>query len=693
MAETLLAYDIAAYDIQIALDNHLISGLVEIGIISNISNLGMVALNFIGGTIDSIKQNGYLINYTRSESLLNVYLRTAANDRDSIGIRVFYRCSPTRGFFWNTNAYNQQVWNSDNSLSDARYWIPCVDKPYDKAVCRLTVSLPANMTCVGNGSLSGTWPSPGNNRVFYQWSENYPIAPSAISLSACAYTRIIDSVSIGDSTIPLQYYIYQRDSIRALGDFINVPDMVEYFCDKIGQYSFANEKLAIIENKILEGWGSAAGQTSIAYGDMLITGQRTYEWLLARATAKQWFGNTVTPIDWRHIWLNEGLAAYFDALYNGHKYGELSFQNRMSDYSSVYFSEDEYSLYPIYDPPVDYLNSPLESEKGAWVIHMLRYLSGDSLFYSAIKQYINDSRYGNVSTDDLQRHFELTLNRNLDWFFQEWIYSSGHPDYRIGWTVQPYQNKFNLQIQVRQTQIDSEYFAMPIQIVAHSSIKDTSISLILPAQANSYKSALLDFNPTDIEIDPDNWILKKTTFSNPPDYVSDIHLEADSIYSRIMQNEIDTVIFVVGNAGSSTLTVSSLCDSSWLDAIPARLVIPPGEKSSIQVIFRGQGLLTGIHCANLKLTTNDPNRANIDIACNLEIYQQPFISGDANGNGNVEGADVTFVVRYLKGIGRPPVPLVSGDVNGDCLVAGSDVTYLVRYLKGLGNPPISGNCD
>jgi hypothetical protein len=424
-----------------------------------------------------------------------------------------------------------------------------------------------------------------------------------------------------------------------------------------------------------------------------MTGQRSYEWLLARAAAKQWFGCLVTPVNWRHIWLDKGFAAYFDALFTEYKYGELSFQNKMSDYKSIYLSDDDYSQHPIYDPSLDYINSPLESEKAAWVVHMLRYLCGDSLFYATLRRYISESKYGNVSSDDLQSQFELSLEQNLDWYFQQWIYSSGHPDYRIGWTVQPYQDKFNLQIQFRQLQTYSRYFAMPIQVSAHSSLNDTIISIACPASANYFGSVMLDFNPTDITIDPNNWILKNLVYTNPPDYVSELLIDSDSIYSRLMPGESDTIILTIGNAGSAGLVLSASCDSNWLETIPGRLAIPPGEQSQLAIIFHGQDLTPGLREAILILSTNDPNHNITHIKCDFEIIRQGYIAGDANGNGSIEGADVTFTVRFLKGIGLPPEPLISGDVNGDCLVAGSDVTYLVRYLKGLGNPPISGNCD
>lgn len=74
------------------------------------------------------------------------------------------------------------------------------------------------------------------------------------------------------------------------------------------------------------------------------------------------------------------------------------------------------------------------------------------------------------------------------------------------------------------------------------------------------------------------------------------------------------------------------------------------------------------------------------------LFFQDFLPGDANGDGQVNGLDVVFLVAYLKGQGPPPDPLLRGDANGDCMVNGLDVIYLVAYLRGEGPPPFRGDC-
>lgn len=70
-----------------------------------------------------------------------------------------------------------------------------------------------------------------------------------------------------------------------------------------------------------------------------------------------------------------------------------------------------------------------------------------------------------------------------------------------------------------------------------------------------------------------------------------------------------------------------------------------------------------------------------------------IIPGDANGNGEVRGNDVLYLVSYFRGANPPPNPYLNGDANGDCIVDMADITYLTRYLKGLGYPPVMGQCN
>jgi hypothetical protein len=155
---------------------------------------------------------------------------------------------------------------------------------------------------------------------------------------------------------------------------------------------------------------------------------------------------------------------------------------------------------------------------------------------------------------------------------------------------------------------------------------------------------------------------------------------------------IDSSSLMLGNAGSVDLIYTASANAGWLAMPDSSNRIHPGEIDSLLIVFNTNGLAGGIYNDTITIESNDPNQPIARIAVMLTVLGSPYLPGDANGSGRIEGADVIYTVRYLKGIGPPPNPFLAGDANGDCRVAGSDVTYVVRYLKGIGQAPIGGNC-
>jgi aminopeptidase N len=288
----------------------------------------------------------------------------------------------------------------------------------------------------------------------------------------------------------------------------NTPDMVEYYSQRITPYGFPDEKYAVVQSSVFNGWGAMENQTNTTYGDNLITGNRAYEWIDAHELAHMWFGDLVTCGDWRNIWLNESFATYFDALYTEYKYGYSSFQQRREDFFTFYSNEDQQIRYAIYDPPPGYIFGAVEYEKGALVLHMLRRLLGDQNFFAALIDYVNDYRYGNATTEEFKAHLE-TYYGDLDWFFAEWVYQAGHPEYRWTWWAVAQGQNYALNITIHQVQSNAPVFTMPITFKAHlANGTDTAFVLWNSAQSQGY-TVLLRQRPTSVSFDPENDLLKE----------------------------------------------------------------------------------------------------------------------------------------------------------------------------------------
>jgi aminopeptidase N len=472
------------------------------------ANLDSVELDFISLTVDSAKYNGTATVFHRQSGKLRV-MTPQLGQNQPFSIDIFYHGFPARGLFFTTTRYGDDHTYTSTEPSDARYWFPCFDEPWDKAdSCEIFCTTGTGRTAVANGRLIEVI-NEGGGRFTYHWKESHPISTYLMSISVAAYAVINDFAHVGNDTIAVQYYAYHQDSADVAYDLGNTPDMIEFYSGRIVPYAFANEKYAVVQSSIFNGWGAMENQTNTTYGDNLINGNRTYEWIDAHELAHMWFGDMVTCGDWRNIWLNESFATYFDALYTEYKYGYAAFQQRRVEFFGSYSYEDQQIRYAIYDPPADYLFGSVEYEKGALVLHMLRRLLGDQNFFAALVNYANDYRYGNATTEELKAHMEVYYG-DLDWFFNEWVYQAGHPEYHWSWWTGAQGPGYALNIMIHQIQSNAPIFTMPITFKAHFSTGADTTVVVWDSLPNQGFTVQLNRRPTQVYFDPENDILKTT---------------------------------------------------------------------------------------------------------------------------------------------------------------------------------------
>jgi aminopeptidase N len=688
-ADSIHTFDVLAYNFNLTVSNELLSGNVNIRFRAVDNNMSQIELHFIDMTVDSILQANNPIPFSRAGGMLHVNLMAPLISADSTNIQVFYHGTPTSGFYFSTNSYGQAMWYTSTEPSDARYWFPCWDEPWDKAFCDMVVSGPNSMKFTGNGRLAGSWDGPGIGQKTWHWVESYPISTYLISLAACDYAVLQDSVLVAGSYLPLIDYVYHADSAHAVYDFGNVGAMISFYSQMFGDYPFLGEKYSMSESRIFTGYGAMENQTNTTFGDGLITGGRPYEWIVAHELGHMWFGDKTTCLDWRNIWLNEGFATYLDALFTEHFYGQNSFLNRMSGFRSQYYGEDSYRRYPVYDPPPDYIFGEAEYEKGAWVLNMLRHIMGDSSFFAAMRTYSNTFAYGNASTADFQNIMENQYGSSLDWYFGEWIYDQGYPIYNLGWAVQPYNGSYNVILQLVQSQYNAPVFNMPIDFQFQGIDNDTTITL-WNNQVDQYFSIFLPSIPGNIIFDPGGWILRNypSTLSVIPRPYIDV--ATNEITDNLILGDVDTLLLPIGNAGNGIMNYFAVGDDHWMNIFPEFGPIGPGQIDTLKIaVF---GFLAADTTINIRIVSDDPDHPTLFKPVHLIVTGTSILPGDANNSGQVNGIDVVYLVNYFKGLGPSPTPFLQGDCNGDCSVNGLDVTYLVNYLKGLGSAPFAGSC-
>ncbi len=388
----------------------------------------------------------------------------------------------------------------------AKSWWPSKDIPKDKAdSADIRITAPSELTSVSNGKLiSITENNDGTSTT--HWHESYPIATYLISvaISNYVYEKDIFVTAEGD-TLPIELWVYPESHSFAMETFWNTKDMIAIYDSLFGHYPFEREKYGMAQFQCACGGMEHQTVSSMATFSL---------YLNAHELAHQWWGDMITCASWGHIWLNEGFATYSVALWEENYRGKNYLKTYMLATQGPF---DDRSIYTVDTTDVSNIFNRIVYRKGSWVLHMLRGIIGDDLFFASLREY--RVRYGMdvATTENFQDVVEEVSGRDLNGFFNRWIYGKGRPLYRWTWwqTKLP-SGEYELIIEVEQTQ-SSPLFNMPIQFKLTNTNGDSIVTVADSLATQRFKVILVD-SVKDLIFDPDVWLLHEKEF-----YATDVN--------------------------------------------------------------------------------------------------------------------------------------------------------------------------
>jgi aminopeptidase N len=388
-------------------------------------------------TVRAVTVDGRDVTATHAGGALDIPLDGAAGD--SVRVRVGYDGVVTDGLIAQKDNRGRWTWFGDNWPDRARQWLPTVDHPSDKATVGFTVRAPSSLTVVSNGTLLGVERLGGADagRTETRWRESRPIATYLMVIGAgpLARTPLPDAGCVRSAThrcVEQSAYVLPEHTSWMPGAFAAAPAIVSYYEELVGPFPY--EKLAHLQSATR--FGGMENATAIFYADNLFTEHRLGEGIIAHETAHQWFGDAVTEREWGHLWLSEGFATYFAALWTRHSRGESAFRKEMAEIRQKILDDSIVATRPVLDTAQrNYLlllnrNS---YEKGGYVLYMLNTRLGDSAFFAGLRSYYATYRDQNVGSDDLRRELERASGQSLGQYFDQWLRRPGVPEPAIGW--------------------------------------------------------------------------------------------------------------------------------------------------------------------------------------------------------------------------------------------------------------------
>jgi aminopeptidase N len=426
-------------------------------------------------------------------------------------VSVSYHGVPQDGLIAGTNAHGHRVVFADNWPQRARFWLPTVDRPGDKATVSFVVHAPQSWKVVSNGAQFVSAES--RDPVRWQWSSRVPIPTYTMVIGAGEFTVSTHRPAInGRDTIPMEVWTYPEDSAFADSvPFRRATEIVEVMQRLIGPYPY--EKLAHVQSSTK--FGGMENSSAIFYAEKPYVERKMGEGVVRHETAHQWFGDAVTERDWPDIWLSEGFATYFDGVIGAALDGDSVLANAMRANAAAYFTSDVTDR-PIVDSanaadPMKLLNAN-SYPKGAWVLHMLRGLVGDRPFFTGLRTYYRTYRDSTATSQDFQHVMEGASGTDLSWFFHQWLYQPGYPQLDVSWQYDAGAGRVTVGITQRQKP-EWGLFRLPVLTVEFRGANGATLRRDVAVASSRETVARLDipFAPAEVHVDPDGRLLLKVT--------------------------------------------------------------------------------------------------------------------------------------------------------------------------------------
>lgn len=385
----------------------------------------------------------------------------------------------------------------------AQSWWPCKDRPDDKFLMSLALTVPNPLLGISNGELlSVATENPG--WTTYSWREKYPIASYLVSVAISDYALISEECSTSLGTdVPLRHWVFPAKVDAALVDFAPVCDMMEFCESWFGVYPFAGEKYGHAQFV----WpGAMEHQTVTSIGGANITGSGLHDNLILHELAHQWFGDSLTPQSWSDIWLNEGFATYAEALWREDRDGPEAYTEFMDEARSESIWQRQG---PVYDP-VPVFPGRVIYDKGAWILHMLRQRMGDGAFESLVADWAqNDGRaLGNVATQSFIDLASAYAGENLNNFFWPYLTATISPAIDFRYSLSDGDMGPNSKLTVTLRQLQTPLFDNTFPILVTTVMGETVLQLNL-ATAATQADFELPGAITDVQLDPEQAVLWK----------------------------------------------------------------------------------------------------------------------------------------------------------------------------------------
>jgi aminopeptidase N len=470
-----------------------------------------------------VDQQGKSLHFEQVGNQVLIDLNSSYNHTDTLKITVSYSLDkPTLGLrFIDPSPTNPRLVSSDCFPNKARQWIPCYDYPNDKVTTEMIVTVGQEYKVLSNGRLVGVTENqaknPGDSQTgarTWHWSQDLPHSTYLINLSIGNYEVLKDSLN----SLPVNYWVYSWHKEDARRSFSKSPHMIDFF-NKLYMFPYPWAKYDQVITPYMGGGAEATTATLLGEGAVMDgNAEQDFSWerVIAHEIAHQWWGDIITLRSWEHTWLNESFATYSDYLYTRNEYGEDAGAYDLLGKKNQYLNEARTRyIRPIvfnrYNEPGENFDSHTYP-KGANVLHLLRYLLGDDTFFRVLSTFLHENQFKPVDTHDFMKTVKEVSGQNMDWFFDQYIFSPGHLIVEVTKNWDKSGKVLTVNVLQKQDSLPGvPVYTVPVNLGFTFADGKVVKEVWLKKKSETFQFAF-DAEPLLVRFDEGNYLLKECTF-------------------------------------------------------------------------------------------------------------------------------------------------------------------------------------
>lgn len=479
------------------------------------------------------------VKYDYDRKTIKVHLDKPYSKKDTIVYVIYYKTTdPEKGLYFiqpDADFPNKlyQVWTQGEG-EDNRYWFPCYDYPNEKQTTEMIIRTASKYQTLSNGVLKSKNDN-GDGITTWQWVLDKPQA-SYLAMLAVGNWDVIEDSWEG---IPIFSLVPPGTKERALKSFDRTADMMRFFSDYSGfKYPWGTFSQVVVEDFIyggMENTGAVVLTDATVYDDRTPPDYTAVN-IVAHELSHQWWGDVLTCRNWNEIWLNESFATYFECLYKENAFGRDEYDyNIWRNGRSSLNADSNIARRPIYAKETITTNT---YDKGSVVLSMLRNQMGDEYFRKALNIYITKNQFTSVTTEQLIDAVNQAMDDpqkdrkpiDMKWFFDEWVYSAGQPEYKVNYSYNEDSKELTLYAEQVQRMDTSSFFKTPVPVKIVTASGTIQNELFYMDKNPSTVTYLLDDRPMYVLFNRGNAVLCRLYFDKPKkDWLNQWHYADDAI--------------------------------------------------------------------------------------------------------------------------------------------------------------------